>query len=66
MLALIHPANLIQGLPVLGLLAVLWLMFVRPRDPERETWTGRRMGLEGAVSGLGASAAYPTDIRPGL
>src|SRR6185369_10483932 len=23
-------------------------MFVRPRDPERETWTGRRHGLEGA------------------
>ena len=23
-------------------------LFVRPRDPERETWTGRRAGVEGA------------------
>src|SRR5258706_413851 len=25
------------------------VMFVRPRDPERETWDGRRAGLEGAL-----------------
>src|SRR5258708_23978682 len=24
------------------------ILFVRPRDPERETWTGRRFGVEGA------------------
>src|SRR5690349_20448218 len=24
------------------------VMFVRPRDPDRETWDGRRAGIEGA------------------
>jgi Xaa-Pro aminopeptidase len=33
-------------------------MFVRPRDKERETWTGRRAGLEGAQIDYGADAAY--------
>ena len=35
-------------------------MFVRPRDRERETWTGRRLGVEGAVAELGADDAHPT------
>jgi Xaa-Pro aminopeptidase len=35
------------------------IMFVRPRDPERETWDGRRAGVEGAVKDFGADAAYP-------
>jgi Xaa-Pro aminopeptidase len=35
------------------------VMFVRPRDPEMETWDGRRAGLEGAVELYGADAAYP-------
>lgn len=35
------------------------VMFVRPRDPEMETWNGRRAGLEGAVSTFGANVAYP-------
>jgi Xaa-Pro aminopeptidase len=34
-------------------------LFVRPRDPERETWTGRRVGVEGAVARLGADQAFP-------
>lgn len=34
-------------------------LFVRPRDPEREQWTGRRAGVEGALAQLGADAAYP-------
>lgn len=34
-------------------------LFVRPRDPERETWTGRRAGVEGALERFGADAAYP-------
>lgn len=38
-----------------------FVLFVRPRDQERETWTGRRTGVEGAVSEHGASAAYPID-----
>jgi Xaa-Pro aminopeptidase len=38
-----------------------FILFVRPRDPERETWTGRRAGVEGAVSAYGAQAAYTID-----
>src|SRR5437868_5037262 len=38
-----------------------FVMFVRPRDPERETWTGRRAGVEGAVETYRAQAAYPID-----
>jgi Xaa-Pro aminopeptidase len=34
-------------------------MFVRPRDPEREIWDGRRAGVEGAKSEFGASDAFP-------
>jgi Xaa-Pro aminopeptidase len=35
------------------------VLFVRPRDPEQETWTGRRAGVDGAVAGYGVEAAYP-------
>ena len=35
------------------------VMFVRPRDPELETWDGRRAGIEGARERYGADAAYP-------
>jgi Xaa-Pro aminopeptidase len=38
-----------------------FVLFVRPCDPERETWTGRRAGVEGAVTMHGAQAAYPID-----
>lgn len=34
-------------------------MFVRPRDPDRELWTGPRGGVEAAVERFGAEAAYP-------
>lgn len=34
------------------------VMFVRPRDPERETWDGRRAGIEGAKERYGAQEAY--------
>lgn len=36
-----------------------FVMFVRPRDAERETWDGFRAGLEGAVSRFGADVAFP-------
>ena len=36
-------------------------LFVRPRDPERETWTGRRTGVEGAVQRYGADQAFPIE-----
>lgn len=38
-----------------------YLLFVRPRDQERETWTGRRAGVEGAVQIYRADAAHPID-----
>jgi Xaa-Pro aminopeptidase len=38
-----------------------FVMFVRPKDPERETWTGRRAGVEGAVAKFGAHAAFPVE-----
>jgi Xaa-Pro aminopeptidase len=38
-----------------------FVLFVRPRDPERETWTGRRAGVDGAIATYGAQAAYPID-----
>ena len=34
------------------------VMFVRPRDKEKEIWTGRRLGVEGAVGVLGADEAF--------
>src|SRR6185312_8774239 len=38
-----------------------FVLFVRPRDPAAETWTGRRAGVEGAVSAFGADAAFASD-----
>ena len=34
-------------------------LFVRPRDPDRETWTGPRGGVEAATERFGADAAHP-------
>ena len=36
-------------------------LFVRPRDPEREIWDGRRAGTEGALAEYGANAAFPVE-----
>jgi len=35
------------------------ILFVRPKDRERETWEGRRAGPKGAVTLFGADRAYP-------
>lgn len=35
------------------------ILFVMPRDPKQETWTGKRLGTEGAVSALGFESALP-------
>jgi Xaa-Pro aminopeptidase len=47
-----------------------YILFVRDRDPARETWDGRRSGPEGAVRDYGANDAFPIgdidDILPGL
>jgi len=47
-----------------------YILFCRERDPEMETWHGRRAGLEGAREKYGADDAFPItdldDILPGL
>ncbi|MEX1344787.1 MAG: aminopeptidase P N-terminal domain-containing protein [Candidatus Limnocylindrales bacterium] len=40
-------------------------LFVRPRDPEREAWNGRRAGVEGALERFGADAAFRLDELDG-
>jgi Xaa-Pro aminopeptidase len=35
-----------------------YALFVRPRDPEREIWDGRRAGVEGAKKEFGANEAF--------
>jgi Xaa-Pro aminopeptidase len=36
-----------------------YVLFCRPRDPEREQWDGRRAGIDGATGAFGADQAYP-------
>jgi len=36
-----------------------FILFVRPRDPEKEIWDGRRAGEAGAVERYGADLAHP-------
>ncbi|HXR25166.1 MAG TPA: aminopeptidase P N-terminal domain-containing protein [Candidatus Binataceae bacterium] len=43
-----------------------FILFVRPRDKERETWTGRRAGLDGAVADYGADKAFALDELDGV
>jgi Xaa-Pro aminopeptidase len=47
-----------------------YILFVRERDPARETWDGRRAGPEGATRDYGADDAFPIadidEILPGL
>jgi Xaa-Pro aminopeptidase len=47
-----------------------YLLFVRERDPARETWDGRRAGPEGATRDYDADDAFPIsdidEILPGL
>ena len=38
-----------------------FILFVRPRDKDKEIWTGKRFGVEGAKEIFGADAAYPID-----
>ena len=58
-------AVLIPGRP-----AAEYVLFVRDRDPLRETWDGRRAGPAGAVEQYGADDAFPIadidEILPGL
>ncbi len=36
-----------------------YILFVQPKDPEKETWTGYRCGVEAAKEIYGADEAYP-------
>jgi Xaa-Pro aminopeptidase len=38
-----------------------FVLFVQPKDPEREVWTGWRAGEAGAFAGFGANAAFTID-----
>ena len=50
--------------------AAEYILFVRDRDPLRETWDGRRAGPDGAVERFAADDAFPIsdldEILPGL
>lgn len=37
------------------------VLFVRPRDPEREVWDGARAGVEGAKERYGVDATFPIE-----
>lgn len=53
-----------------GRAAAQFILFVRDRDPARETWDGRRAGPSGATRDFGADDAFPIadidEILPGL
>ncbi|MEQ8962880.1 MAG: aminopeptidase P N-terminal domain-containing protein, partial [Coleofasciculus sp. C2-GNP5-27] len=36
-----------------------FVLFVQPKDPEKEVWTGYRTGVDGAKERYGADEAYP-------
>ncbi len=38
-----------------------FVLFVRPKDPEMETWHGRRAGIDGATALYGADEAHSID-----
>ncbi len=68
----------ISGFPEQEAVAVLapgrphgeYVLFCRERDPDMETWNGRRAGLDGAMEQYGADDAFPItdidEILPGL
>ncbi len=47
-----------------------YILFCREKDPEQETWHGRRAGQQGAIEHYGADDSFPIDdiddILPGL
>ena len=63
-----EPDSLMVLVP--GRKAGQFIMFCRERDPLKETWHGRRLGVEQAPSALSADDAFPIgdidDILPGL
>ncbi len=63
-----EPESLLVLIP--GRPAGEYLVFCRDRDPQQETWHGRRVGVERAPEVLDADDAFPIsdldDILPGL
>jgi Xaa-Pro aminopeptidase len=58
----------LTGFPEPGAYAVLtpgsdtpYTLYVQPRDPDKERWTGRRAGERGAKTRYGADAAHPAE-----
>ncbi len=58
----------LTGFPEPDALAVIdpsskkpYTLYVRPRDPEMETWYGRRQGVDGAVKNFGVDKAFPIE-----
>lgn len=41
-----------------------FVLFVQPKDPEKEVWSGYRLGVEGAKEQFGADEAYPIAELP--
>lgn len=39
------------------------VLFLRPKDPKAEIWTGRRLGVDAAPEVLGVDAAFEKDAR---
>ena len=64
-----HDLYYLTGFPEPDAVAVLtphheehrFILFVRPRDPDRERWAGPRFGVEGARERFAADVAYPID-----
>jgi Xaa-Pro aminopeptidase len=46
--------------------AVTMTLFVQPRDPAREVWTGTRLGAEGMTRATGVPARTIDELRPAL
>ncbi|MCA8949319.1 MAG: aminopeptidase P N-terminal domain-containing protein [Planctomycetes bacterium] len=60
--------HFLTGFPEPGAVLAAWrtgrnahrsVLFVRPRDPEREIWDGRRFGVTGAQRSFGVDEALP-------
>ncbi len=43
-----------------------YTLFVLPRDPQKETWTGIRNGVEGAIKNFGANRAHTINELTGV
>jgi Xaa-Pro aminopeptidase len=46
--------------------AITMMLFVQPRDPAREVWTGTRLGTEGMTRATGIPARTVDELRPTL